>query len=131
MINWLIKKVIGSKNTRMVKTMRPLVAKINEIEAGYQKLSDEQLRAKTAAWKEQLSKIEEPAELQRTLNEILPEAFAAVKNAARRMVASTFTVCDQPYTWNMIHFDVQLIGGMCLHRGMISEMATYRAGRRP
>ncbi len=124
MINWLIKKVIGSKNTRMVKTMRPLVAQINEIEAGYQKLTDEQLRAKTAAWKEQLAKIEEPAELQRTLNEILPEAFAAVKNAARRMVGSTFSVCDQPYTWNMVHFDVQLIGGMCLHRGMISEMAT-------
>ena len=124
MINWLIKKVIGSKNTRMVKTLRPLVTQINEIEAGYQKLSDEQLRAKTAVWKERLAKIDDPAEQQRVLNEILPEAFAAVKNAARRMVGSTFSVCDQPYTWNMVHFDVQLIGGMCLHRGMISEMAT-------
>ena len=101
MINWLIKKVIGSKNTRMVKTLRPLVAQINEIEAGYQKLTDEQLRAKTAVWKERLAKTEDPAEQQRVLNEILPEAFAAVKNAARRMVGSSFSVCDQPYTWNM------------------------------
>ena len=83
MINWLIKKVIGSKNTRMVKAMRPLVAQINEIEAGYQKLSDEELRAKTAGWKERLAKIEEPDELQRTLNEILPEAFAAVKPGSK------------------------------------------------
>ena len=124
MINWLIKKVIGSKNTRMIKGMRPLVAQINEIEAGFQKLTDDQLRAKTAAWKERLAKIEDYHEQQRVLNEILPEAFAAVKNAARRMVGTTYSVCDQPYTWNMVHFDVQLIGGMCLHRGMISEMAT-------
>jgi preprotein translocase subunit SecA len=56
----------------------------------------------------------------------LPEAFAMVKNAARRMTQrqATFNVCDQPYTWNMVHFDVQLIGGICLHRGMIAEMAT-------
>ena len=60
------------------------------------------------------------------LDEILPEAFAAVKNAARRLCGTpdTFNVCDQPYTWNMVHFDVQLIGGICLHRGMIAEMAT-------
>ena len=124
MINWLFKKVIGSKNTRMVKAMRPAVARINELEAEYQKLSDDQLRAKTAAWKERLSKIDDPAEQQRVLNELLPEAFAAVKNAARRLVGQTFSVCDQPYTWNMVHFDVQLIGGMCLHRGTIAEMAT-------
>ncbi len=124
MINWLIKKVIGSKNSRMIKGMRPLVARINELEAEYQKLSDDQLRAKTAAWKERVSAIEDPAEQQRVLHEILPEAFAAVKNAARRLCGTTFSVCDQPYTWNMVHFDVQLIGGMCLHRGMISEMAT-------
>ena len=59
-------------------------------------------------------------------NEICQKAFAAVKNAARRMSErqATFNVCDQPYTWNMVHFDVQLIGGICLHRGMIAEMAT-------
>ena len=124
MITWLIKKVIGSKNTRMVKALKPTVDRINALELEYQQLSDDQLRAKTAAWQERLSKIEDPNEQQRVLNEILPEVFAAVKNAARRMVGSTFTVCDQPYTWNMVHFDVQLIGGICLHRGTIAEMAT-------
>ena len=58
------------------------------------------------------------------LNEILPEAFAVVKNGARRIYGDTFNVCDQPVTWEMIHFDVQLIGGIALHRGMIAEMAT-------
>ena len=89
-------------------------------------MSDEELRAKTAGWKERLAKIEDENEQQVVLNEILPEAFAAVKNAARRLTErqATFNVCDQPYTWAMVHFDVQLIGGMCLHRGMIAEMAT-------
>jgi len=124
MINWILKKIIGSKNTRLVKSLRPTVARINELEKEFQKLSDEELRAKTTMWKERLSKIEDENEQQVVLNEILPEAFAAVKNAARRMCGQTYSVCDQPYTWNMVHFDVQLIGGMCLHRGMISEMAT-------
>src|SRR5258708_35715799 len=126
MINWILKKIIGSKNTRLVKSLRPTVARINELEAQCQKLSDEELRAKTTAWKERLAKIEDENEQQVVLNEILPEAFAVVKNAARRLTErqATFSVCDQPYTWNMVHFDVQLIGGICLHRGMISEMAT-------
>ncbi len=126
MINWLIKKVIGSKNSRMIKGLRPEVDRINLLEAEYQKLSDDDLQAKTAKWKEDLSKIEEPADQQIYLDSILPEAFAAVKNTARRLTERKhiFSVCDQEATWNMIHFDVQLIGGMCLHRGMIAEMAT-------
>src|SRR4051794_35346182 len=124
MINWILKKIIGSKNTRLVKSLRPTVARINELEVEFQKLSDDQLRAKTAAWKDRLSKIEDPNEQQAVLDEILPEAFAAVKNAARRLCGTTWQVCDQPYTWNMVHFDVQLVGGICLHRGMIAEMAT-------
>jgi preprotein translocase subunit SecA len=124
MINWLIKKVVGSKNTRLLKTMRPTVARINELETQFQSISEDALRAKTAEWKGRISAIEDPDEQQAALNEILPEAFAAVKNAARRLCGRTFSVCDQPYTWNMVHFDVQLLGGMCLHRGMISEMAT-------
>src|ERR1700691_5492663 len=114
MINWIIKKVIGSKNARLVKSLRPTVARINALEAEYQKLSNEDLRAKTAEWKERLAKIEDESEQQVVLNEILPEAFAAVKNAARRLCGETFSVCDQPYTWNMVHFDVQLVGGICL-----------------
>src|SRR5581483_5751936 len=126
MINWILKKIIGSKNARLLKSLRPTVARINEFEAQYQSLSDEELRAKTAAWKERLAKIEDENEQQAVLEEILPEAFAAVKNAARRMTERqhTYSVCDQPYTWAMVHFDVQLIGGICLHRGMIAEMAT-------
>ncbi len=124
MINWILKKIIGSKNTRLVKSLRPTVARINELEVEYQKLSDEELRAKTAMWQARLAKIDDEGEQQVVLNEILPEAFAAVKNAARRLCGTEYFVCDQLYTWNMVHFDVQLIGGVCLHRGMIAEMAT-------
>jgi preprotein translocase subunit SecA len=125
MINWLIKKVIGSKNTRMVKSLRPIIERINALEIEFQKLSDDGLRGKTAQWKAQLAGLDEEAQ-ERKLDEILPEAFAAVKNAARRLTERkhSFDVCDQPVTWNMVHFDVQLIGGICLHRGMIAEMAT-------
>lgn len=58
------------------------------------------------------------------LNQIMPEAFAAMKNAARRLCGQTIQVCDQPVAWEMVHFDVQLIGGIALHRGMIAEMQT-------
>ncbi len=78
MINWILKKIIGSKNMRLVKSLRPTVARINELEVEFQKLSEEELRAKTAMWKERLSKIEDENEQQAVLNEILPEAFAAV-----------------------------------------------------
>src|SRR5438093_269777 len=124
MINWVLKKIIGSKNTREIKRMRPAVERINAIEQEYQSLSEEDLRAKTAAWKDELSKIEDLNEQQRRLEEILPEAFAVVKNAARRLCGRTVMVCDHPIEWNMIHFDVQLIGGMVLHHGRIAEMAT-------
>ena len=98
MISWLIKKVIGSKNQRMLKTLRPEVARIVEIEKEYQTLSLDDLRAKVAAWKAELAKIEDDFEAHDYLNRILPEAFAAVKNAARRLCGQSFMVCDQPYT---------------------------------
>ena len=82
--------------------MLPLVAKINEIEGSLQPLPDEALREKTAAWKAELSLIQDTALLQKRLNEILPEAFAVVKNAARRMVGQSFLICDHEYTWNMV-----------------------------
>ena len=74
----------------------------------------------------ELSALADPEALARRQEEILPEAFAVVKNAARRLTErqETFSVCDQPMTWNMVHFDVQLIGGIVLHRGRIAEMAT-------
>jgi len=118
------KAIFGSKNDRDVKKIRPVVARINEIEAGLQKLSDDELRAKTAAWKEELSKIEDKAELAAKLEEILPEAFAVVKNACRRLCGTDVIVRERPLRWEMVPFDVQLIGGYSLHTGHIAEMAT-------
>jgi preprotein translocase subunit SecA len=126
MVSWILKKILGSKNQREIKRLQPIVRSINAFEEEFRALSDDDLRAKTAAWNTELSAIEDPVLLARRQNEILPEAFAVVKNAARRLSErqETFTVCDQPMTWNMIHFDVQLIGGIVLHRGRIAEMAT-------
>jgi preprotein translocase subunit SecA len=122
----LIKKLFGSRNDREVKKLWPRVKQINEIEAGLQKLSDDELRAKTAAWKDELSKIEDKDELAKRLNEILPEAFAVVKNACRRLTErkTDVIVREHPLRWEMIPFDVQLIGGIGLHNGKIAEMAT-------
>ena len=71
-------------------------------------------------------KDEFPAARAAYLEQILPEAFAVVKNAARRLCGREWLVCDHPVKWEMVHFDVQLIGGVGLHRGMIAEMATVR-----
>ena len=121
-----LKWIIPSRNEREVKKLRPVVAQINEIEAGLQKLSDDELRQKTADWKARLSQIQDKTELARVLNEILPEAFAAVKNACRRLTErkTEIIVREHPLLWEMIPFDVQLIGGYGLHSGRIAEMAT-------
>src|SRR5450631_646904 len=126
MVGWILKKILGSKNQREIKRLMPTVRRINEFDEQFKALSDDDLRAKTAAWKAELAAIPELPDQWAKLDEILPEAFAVVKNAARRLTEHqhTFTVCDQPMTWNMVHFDVQLVGGMVLHRGRISEMAT-------
>src|SRR5437870_4731476 len=124
MLGLIIKKIIGSKNDREVKRVRPLVAKINEIEAGLQSLPDDALRQKTAEWKTRLSAITDNLELAQALDEILPEASAVVKNACRRLVGTEITVRGHPIKWDMIPFDVQLIGGWALHKGRIAEMAT-------
>jgi preprotein translocase subunit SecA len=122
----LIKKLFGSRNDREVKKLWPRVKEINDLEAGLQKLSDDELRAKTAAWKDELSKISDKEELAQKLNEILPEAFAVVKNACRRLTErkTDVIVREHPLRWEMIPFDVQLIGGIGLHNGKIAEMAT-------
>lgn len=124
MFNWILKKLIGSKNQREIRRMQPLIAKINAIEESLQSLPEEALREKTAAWKAELATISDPEELAKRLDELLPEAFAVVKNGARRLCGKRFMVCDQEFLWNMIPFDVQLVGGIVLHRGRIAEMAT-------
>jgi len=126
MVGWILKKILGSKNQREIKRLMPMVRHINELDEQFKALSDDELRAKTAAWKAELAQIPEMEDRWTKLDEILPEAFAVVKNAARRLTErqEEFSVCDQPMTWNMVHFDVQLVGGIVLHRGRISEMAT-------
>ena len=119
-----LRAIFPSKNARDVKKVWPLVREINDFEAGLQKLSDDELRAKTAAWKAELSQIEDKEQLADRLDEILPEAFAVVKNACRRLCGQEITVRGHPLKWEMIPFDVQLIGGYALHSGRISEMAT-------
>ena len=118
------RKIFPTKNDRDVKKIRPVADQINAIEAGLQKLSDDELRAKTTAWKAELSQIEDHAELARKLDEILPEAFAVVKNVCRRLCGQDVIVRERPIRWEMIPFDVQLIGGYALHHGHIAEMAT-------
>ena len=104
MFGALARRLFGSANDRYVKSLGPLVAQINELEPELEKLSDEALRARTAEFRQRL---DDGAEL----DDLLVEAFATVREAAKR-------------TLGQRHFDVQLMGGMVLHRGMIAEMKT-------
>src|SRR6266496_2633122 len=115
----VLTKVFGSSNERFLKTIRPLIAEINEFEPQVQKLSDDQMRERTAFLKAQIAdavkdardKDDRKYREQQALNEILPEAFALVREASVR-------------TTGMRHFDVQMIGGLVLHQGKIAEMRT-------
>ena len=117
MFSFLLQKFAGRHHRKYVEKCRPIVARINEFEQSYQALTDDQLRAKTVEFRARVAQGEK-------LDAILPEAFAAVKNAARRLVGTKAVVCDHELTWDMVHFDVQLIGGITLHEGRIAEMAT-------
>ena len=103
-IDAMLAKVFGTRHEREVKAMRPLIAAINEMEPRIQELSDQDLAAQTVMFKEQLAQ-------GATLDDIMIPAFATVREAGRRIL-------------NMRHFDVQLIGGVVLHRGKIAEMKT-------
>ncbi len=117
MVSWILKKIMGSQNQRAVKRLWPLVYRVNEVEAEYQKLSDEELRGKTEEFRKRLTD-------GTPLDDLLPEAFAAVKNACRRLCGKEWPVRGQPYKWDMVPFDVQILGGIVLHQGKIAEMAT-------
>jgi len=121
MFSFLFKRFTGRHYKKFLEKCRPVVARINELEQSYQALTDEQLRAKTDEFRERIATAEDK---NAALEAILPEAFAAVKNAARRLQGRTISVCDHELTWDMVHFDVQLIGGMAIHEGRIAEMAT-------
>ncbi len=117
MLSSLFQKFSGRHHRKYVEKCRPIVARINEFELQYQQLTDDQLRAKTDEFKARIAQGE-------ALDAMLPEAFAVAKNAARRLCGRTVMVCDHELTWDMVHFDVQLIGGITLHEGRIAEMAT-------
>jgi preprotein translocase subunit SecA len=112
-------KLFGSSNQRYLKTVQPIIAQINELEPALKKMSDDELKARTAAFKERVAqavavatdKDERKRIEQEILDELLPEAFAIVREASVR-------------TTGMRHFDVQLIGGLVLHKGKIAEMRT-------
>jgi preprotein translocase subunit SecA len=104
MLGAIVKKIVGSKNERELKKLRPLVEQINSLEQSLLGLSDDQLRNKTIDFKERYAKGE-------TIDELLPEAFAVCREASKRVL-------------KMRHFDTQLIGGMVLNRGKIAEMKT-------
>ena len=98
------RKIFGTQNDRELKSIFPIVDRINQLEPSIKALSDQKLAAKTAEFKERLARGE-------TLDDILPEAFATVREAAWRVIGQR-------------HYDVQMIGGITLHRGRIAEMRT-------
>ncbi|MCC6898808.1 MAG: preprotein translocase subunit SecA, partial [Polyangiaceae bacterium] len=104
MLTWVAKKLFGTSNERAVKRMRPIVAAISDLEKPISALSDDELRAKTAEFKEKLDN-------GATLDDILIEAFAVCREGGKRAL-------------KMRHYDVQLMGGMVLHQGKIAEMRT-------
>ncbi len=104
MFNYIAKKIVGTKNDRELKRLRPAVARVNELEPQMAALKDEEFPQKTAQWKQEVEK-------GRSLDDLLPEAFALVREAGRRVLGQR-------------HFDVQLIGGAILHKGSIAEMRT-------
>src|SRR5688572_24570885 len=104
MIGQLLAKVIGTQNEREIKRLQPRVAEITALEPQIKSLTDEQLREKTSEFRQRIA-------AGGSLDDVLPEAFAVVREAGRRVL-------------NMRHFDVQLMGGMVLHSGRIAEMKT-------
>ncbi len=105
------RKIFGSKNEREIKRLRPDVDEINRLEPEISALSDDELRAKIAEWKANISAIEDREQREEAMLEILPQVFAVVREASKRTIGQR-------------HFDVQLIGGMILHQGRIAEMKT-------
>jgi len=104
MLNFILRKIIGTQNQRALRKMAPVVEKIEGLDPSISALTDDELQAKTEEFRERLNKEE-------TLDDLLPEAFAVVREAGKRTI-------------NMRHFPVQLIGGIVLHQGKIAEMAT-------
>jgi preprotein translocase subunit SecA len=117
MFNWILSLITGNYNQKEIDKLLPIVHKTNIISAEYDALSDDQIKAKTQEFKDRLANRE-------TLDAILPEAFATVKQACKRMVGQEVEVKGTILTRDMVPYDVQLLGGMILHKGTIAEMKT-------
>jgi len=113
----LMKKIFGTAQTRLLKRYGKIVKQVNRIEEQFQHLNNEQLIAKTAEFRERLAKGE-------TLDQLLPEAYAVVKNACRRLFGSEVHVSGYSQKWDMVPYDVQILGAIAMHYGAIAEMQT-------
>ena len=141
----LLTKIFGSKHERDVKALQPLVGQINHIYESLSEKPDEWLVQRTQEFQAQLkpmgrefkNRLEQEPDIDKdrkrllyqeligtALDEILPEAFALVKDACRRLVGKSWDICGITYRWDMVPYDCQLIGGIVLHQGKIAEMAT-------
>ncbi len=118
MIKRFLDKVFGNYNAKELKRLWKFVPKINAKDEELQKLSDDELKAEFAKWREFLTANPDK------IDEKLIDVFAGIKNASRRLVGKKFEVRGKDEEWKMVHYDVQLIGGLVLHSGKISEMKT-------
>ena len=107
----MLKLLLGDPNARKLKRYQPLVARINDLEEQVAALTDQELQGRTQAFRERFAGVHQPEQRLEVMDRLLPEAFAVVREAGRRVL-------------DMRHFDVQLIGGMVLHDGQIAEMKT-------
>jgi len=113
----ILKKIFGTAQTRQVKKYQKIVHKINAIEKEFQKLSDDEIKAKTKEFQDRIEKGE-------SLDALLPEVFATVKNTCRRLVGTEVHIFGYNQKWDMIPYDVQMIGAIAMHHGSIAEMQT-------
>ena len=117
MLNWILNFIWGDYNQKQLDKIKPLITAISHFYAEFDSLSDEQIQAKTEEFRSRIQSGE-------TLDDLLPEAFAVVKQACKRLVGTTCIVKGQEIVWNMIPYDVQFLGGIILHQGKIAEMKT-------
>lgn len=136
MFNWIINAIAGNYNERQIKNLLPIVQDINNRSETMDSWSDDQIKARSLELKAEISKIQLPAKIkdkegnfrlessESPLDEYLPEAFALVKQACKRLLGTNYTIKGNNAVWNMVPYDVQIIGGINLHKGKISEMKT-------
>jgi len=117
MFESFLSKLFGTKHERDIKQMAPLVEEINSVWQALSGLTDEALASKTAEFRQRIERGE-------TLDEILPEAYAVVKETCMRLLGKSWTICGQTIQWDMVPYDVQLVGAIVLNQGKIAEMAT-------